>query len=205
MDQTKFNRTKYFIHQYKCKLADQSVQGFTLTECIITAAIVGILSSIALPNYIKQINRTRQNEVVAAIAQIQTTISAYSDEFGELPESWKDLNDISAIMTTDGSADEENFNTVITPNGYYGIYIENEKNEFKVVATHAANEELYAVGCLNLTNGASSIIKGPTFKKKSKDEDPGEELKLVEVNDISCSTEGNEGVTEENSDSSEGV
>ena len=185
-----------------------SVAGFTLVEVMATVVIVGTLSTLALPSYLKQINRTRQNEAMATIAQIQTTISAYSDEFVELPETWKDLNDISAIMTKDGSADEENFNTVTTPNGYYEIHIENEKNEFKVVARHTENEELYAVGCLNLTNGASSIVKGPIFKKKSQDggtEEKQEPKKaeLVEANDISCSTAETGGDTEENSDSSE--
>ena len=189
--------------------------GFTLVEVIAAVVIVGILSTLALPSYLKQINRTRQNETAATIAQIQTTISAYSDEFGELPETWKELNDISAIMTKDGQADEQNFNAVTTPNGYYGIYIENNKNEFKVVSTHRENEELYVVGCLNLTNGASSIIKGPKFWKKIIDEDgeikrelvdkyQGEQLEFADANGIPCSTEETEGVSEENSDSSGG-
>lgn len=189
--------------------------GFTLSECIIVAAIVGILTSVALPSYLNQINRTRQNEAAATIAQIQTSIAAYSDEFGELPENWKDLNDISAIMTKDGSADKENFNAVITPNGYYKIYVENNKNEFKVVSTHTENKELYVVGCLNLTNGASSIIKGPKFKNEISDENletnselveeiPGKEVKLAEANDIPCFTEETEGESKENSDLSQG-
>jgi len=55
-------------------------EAFTLTEVLITVVIVGILSAIALPNYFNQVQRTRQSEAAAALAQLQNTLVAYVDE-----------------------------------------------------------------------------------------------------------------------------
>ncbi len=54
--------------------------GFTLSEIMITVVIVGILSAIALPNYFNAVQRTKQNEAAATLAQIQNTVASYIDE-----------------------------------------------------------------------------------------------------------------------------
>ena len=75
-------------------------EAFTLTEVLITVVIVGILSAIALPNYFNQVQRTRQSEAAAALAQLQNTLVAYVDEnnttasgcgAGEAPTSYRVL------------------------------------------------------------------------------------------------------------------
>ena len=134
--------------------------GFTLTEIMITIVIVGILSSVALPNYLNQVNRTRQREAASTISQIQTTIASYADEFGVLPESWAELNDTSAVMTDDGPATKENFQAIKLAGGYYNVSIDNTDNLFTITATRDDEPNLNIIACVNLTNGASDIIKG---------------------------------------------
>ena len=116
----------------------------------------------ALPNYLNQINRSRQNQAASTIAQIQTTIAAYSDEFGILPSSWADLNDTSAIMTDDGAATEDNFEEVTLAGGYYDVRINNPNNDnlFIIEAKRDDEPNLNIIACVNLTNGASSINQG---------------------------------------------
>ena len=135
-------------------------RGFTLTEVLVTTAIVGVLSSIALPNYLHQVNRSRQNETASTIAQIQTTISTYSDEFGILPTSWSDLNDINAVMTNNGPATQSNFGEITLAGGIYNASISQTGNLFTITATNDKDKKLNLVACLNLSNGASAINKG---------------------------------------------
>ena len=135
-------------------------RGFTLTEMLIAVSILGILSSIALPTYMSQINRSRQNEAASTIAQIQTTIAAYADEFGILPGSWADLNDTSVVMTDTGPATKDNFQAITLAGGFYDVSISNTDNLFTITATRDETPNLNVVACVNLTNGASGINKG---------------------------------------------
>ena len=137
-----------------------NLNGFTLAEIMITIIIVGILSSIALPNYLNQVNRTRQNEAASTISQIQTTIASYADEFGVLPTSGTELNDTSAVMTDDGPATKENFQEITLAGGYYEVVISNTDNLFTITATRDDEPNLNIVACVNLTNGASAINQG---------------------------------------------
>ena len=135
-------------------------QGFTLIELMVGVTLVGILTSLALPNYLNQVNRSRQNEAASTIAQIQTTIAAYADEFGILPGSWADLNDTSAVMTDTGPASKDNFQAITLAGGFYDVSISNTDNLFTITATRDETPNLNVIACMNLTNGASGINKG---------------------------------------------
>ena len=135
-------------------------RGFSLAELLITTAIIGILSSIALPNYLNQVNRSRQNEAASTISQIQTTIASYADEFGVLPESWAELNETSAVMTDNGPATSKNFQAITLAGGYYDVVINNTDNLFTITASRDDEPNLNIVACVNLTNGASGINQG---------------------------------------------
>ena len=134
--------------------------GLTLTEALITVLLASILGSIALPNYLNQINRSRQNQAASTIAQIQTTIASYADEFGILPTSWDELNETSAVMTDDGPATKDNFQAITLSGGYYDVEIIPASNLFTIKATRDDEPNLNIVACVNLTNGASGINKG---------------------------------------------
>ena len=144
----------------KQKISTQKAPGFTLSELLITTAIIGILSTIALPNYLNQVKRFRQNEAASTIAQIQTTIASYADEFGVLPTSWTELNDTSAVMTDVGPAIKDDFGTITLAGGYYDVVINNTNNLFTITATSDEAPNLNIVACVNLTNGASGINQG---------------------------------------------
>ena len=144
----------------KQKLSNCKPRGFTLSELLITTAIIGILSTIALPNYVNQVNRSRQNEVASTIAQIQTTIASYADEFGVLPTSWAELNETSAVMTDDGPATSKNFQAITLAGGYYDVAVNNTDNLFTITASRDDEPNLNIVACVNLTNGASAINQG---------------------------------------------
>lgn len=134
--------------------------GLTFSELLISISIVSILSSLALPNYLNQVNRTRQNETASVISQIQTTIAAYADEFGVLPTSWADLNNTNAIMTENGPATDNDFAAINLAGGFYNVAITNTANLFTISATRDDEPNLNVIACINLTNGASGINQG---------------------------------------------
>ena len=96
----------------------KKANGFTLTELLVAVGIAGILSSVAVLNYIDQVDQSRQRETASKIAGIQT-IAAYADEFGQLPNNWADLNGTSVVMTNNGPATRQDFNPINLPGEYY--------------------------------------------------------------------------------------
>ena len=70
---------------------------------------MGSLSSIALPIYFRQVQASCQSEAANKLNLLANSASAYKDIYGIAPETWPELNQISAVMTTDGPADESRF------------------------------------------------------------------------------------------------
>ena len=147
------------IEKINCKWS----QAFTLTELLISIVILGILVTIALPNYLSQVNRTRQNEAASTVSQIQTSIAAYADEFGVLPKNWAELSQISAVMTSDGPAENSDFRVISLAGGYYEVEVtkdQNNGNLFIISAARSETPDLNVIACINLINGASGINQG---------------------------------------------
>ena len=159
--------------QSKASINANNCPGFTLAEALITIAIVGILSAIALPNYQGQLLRTRQNETAALITQLQNAIVSYTDENGIYPESWKDLNEVAAIMTPSGTAIQDNFNKITLASS--SCKDDDSINCYTVEAINTINNPLFTlitkpnnsshanyniVACLNLKSGSSDFRKG---------------------------------------------
>ena len=159
---------------------DESESGFSLTELIVAVAIVGILGTVALPQYFNQLQKTRQNEAATTLSQIQTTIAAFVDEMGILPVSWSDLNKITPLMTPDGPANQENFGWITLASASCSKAKSEHCYEVRVIETdklfvstaRPRNEDARSynvVACLDLTNGASDLKKGtdstPVHKK----------------------------------------
>jgi len=68
------------------RLRSKAETGFTLVELMIVVGIIGLLSAIAVPNFISYQARSRRSEAyvnLAAIARIQSTYHAEQGEFFE--------------------------------------------------------------------------------------------------------------------------
>ncbi len=141
--------------------------GFTLSEIMITVVIVGILSTVALPNYLNQVQRTKQSDAAATLMQIQNTVAAYVDEFNLIPTGWADLNNVAAIMTTSGPANLASFESISLPGGNYtvrGTIGGANEDYFEFTATPVSeNQETLKFNimtCIDLATGASDLKQG---------------------------------------------
>ena len=76
--------------------------GFTMIELLSSVVIIGILSSVAIPSYFKQVERTCQGDPESIINQVMMQAQAYNDEFGNPASGWSDLDKIATLMTKDG-------------------------------------------------------------------------------------------------------
>ena len=150
--------------------------GFSLTELLVAVSIVGILSSIALPSYLKQVTKTHQNEAATTLSQLQQKLASYVDVFKAPPPSWKAFSDYSLVMTASGPASETGSVTTTAinlPGNNYRVRIETAgTNLYTFLAEplnqSRLNEGYNVIACLDLNNGASDIKKGP-IKRSPQD------------------------------------
>jgi len=72
-------------------------RGFTLIEIMMVVAIIGTLSGIAMPSYLKYREKATIAQCIAEISIIAKTISVYEIDNYELPDSLNDLSISSFI------------------------------------------------------------------------------------------------------------
>lgn len=157
--------------------------GFSLSELLATVSIVGILSSIALPSFTNQMERTKQNSMAASMEQLLVRIVSSKEEIGLPPESWKDLSDQAVIMTKTGpaSANEGDLiNEITLSDGDYTVKrIDDlaDDNYFVLEALTSQRPERNVLGCIDLSTGASDVKLGVIHSKTST---------KVEASDLIC-------------------
>lgn len=141
--------------------------GFTLTEMLLAVGIIGTLSAIAIPAYTGQTKQIKQRQAEATMAQIMTSISVFNDEFGTSAKTWKDIDEITTILTTSGSAAENNLDPIVLKQSGYTLWITNNGSNYKLRAYIPAGKVIdpeivkyNILGCMNTQNGSSDIATG---------------------------------------------
>ena len=66
-------------------------RGFTLIELMIVMTIIGILASIAVPNYQRSVIKAREAVLMEDLYQMRRAIDAYFVDHGKYPESLDSL------------------------------------------------------------------------------------------------------------------
>ena len=79
-------------------------KGFTLTELLVVVLIIGILASIALPQYTRAVERSRMAEAVQVLGDLGTAQSIYYMEHDRFAQDLDTLNEQGAVTVSDPTA-----------------------------------------------------------------------------------------------------
>ncbi|MGY3252776.1 prepilin-type N-terminal cleavage/methylation domain-containing protein [Thermostichus sp. MS-CIW-19] len=75
----------------RAKLAQQilsKAKGFTLIELLVVIVIVGVLSAVAIPQFLNQVRRSRTAEAQAALTEVGRASEVYRLDFGVYPDAY---------------------------------------------------------------------------------------------------------------------
>ncbi len=78
----------------------QMQKGFTLIELMIVVAIIGILASVAIPQYQNYILRTDATNSLSAARPLQLAVSEYASRYSALPTTTAELVAYTGISAT---------------------------------------------------------------------------------------------------------
>ena len=176
----RFNKIRNFSLN---KINDES--GFTLVELIVVVMMIGILSSIAVPQFMTAADKAKQKEATGIVAAFIKAATAYQTEYGGLPENAEAIEEYAKFQKCNADdagpvggpackgttpvpleADDDDF---ISSSGHYRIQFRREPDEpgegqqFQVLANpnggaYASNGSA-VTGCYNPTLSLSEIYE----------------------------------------------
>ena len=131
--------------------------GFTLVELIVVVMMIGILSSIAIPQFMSSADKAKQKEATGVVAALVKSATAYNTEYGSLPinagqlEEYAKFQECSILtvplVASRGGADCKNATPTKVPpdatqfwtsSGHYNV-------EFDGTLTNAEDENIFLV------------------------------------------------------------
>ena len=73
-------------------------EGFTLVELIVVVMMIGILSSIAIPQFMTAADKAKQKEATGIVAALVKAATAYQTEYGVLPVNAGELSEYAKFQ-----------------------------------------------------------------------------------------------------------
>jgi len=109
--------------------------GFTLTEVIISLAIVSILASIAYPAYLGQVRKTRRSDAKAALLKTAQVLERCYTEYNAYDDTG-----CPAVQDDGSGGSELASDYTSTENGYYTLSADLSDNAFTLTATPTGDQ-----------------------------------------------------------------
>ena len=171
----------------------QEEEGFTLVELIVVVMMIGILSSIAIPQFMTAADKAKQKEATGIVAALVKASTAYQTEYGSLPTTAGDIEEYAKFQQCDPSkgnlaveggklckkeipiAVGPTSTSFTSPSGHYLVEFDGETDgRFRVKAN--PNGDPYnkngaaVIGCYNPTTSVSEVFE---YTMKSSDKGNG--------------------------------
>ena len=90
----RFEKIKSLSSLYQLK----DEEGFTLVELIVVVMMIGILSSIAIPQFMTSADKAKQKEATGIVSAMLKGATAYQVEYGSLPGDADDLSEYAVFQ-----------------------------------------------------------------------------------------------------------
>ena len=124
-------------------------KGFTLVELMIVIVIVGILSGVALPNFLNQANKAKATECTSQIGSVLSTYGA--DAVGNKSEA---LTSAAAVVTA--FVTNSDYCDITTPDA--ASVATNGVFSLSAVGKGDLLNEYFAEACVNPSTGERQVI-----------------------------------------------
>ena len=134
------------------------VKGFTLVELMIVIVIVAVLSSVALPNFLKQTDKAKATEAKTSLASILKQAQASFIENGQTPSTTSGLAaTANTIQNLYGVPEDgvQKFNYTATVSGSAPNFIYVVKADGNTNDGNLNGKEIN--GCINMATGVIKI------------------------------------------------
>ncbi len=125
----------------------QTQKGFSLIELMIVIAIIGILASVAVPQYQNYVLRTDATNALSVARPLQLAISEYASRFSEMPTNAQLLADYSGIAAADITAGT----------------VQSAGKIASIIPTFTSNQEIILTLAFNTANTTPLQLRGKTF------------------------------------------
>ena len=176
-----------------------SEDGFTLVELIVVVMMIGVLSSIAIPQFMTAADKAKQKEATGIVSALIKAATAYQTEYGSLPRNHLDISEFAKFQKCDADDAEELGGAVcknerptrleptddefISPSGHYNIEFqvvgEDDTLEFQVLAnpngTAYRNNGSAVTGCYAPQAALTEVYE---FTAKSADREDGKGIRV---------------------------
>ena len=175
----------------------QDEEGFTLVELIVVVMMIGILSSIAIPQFMTAADKAKQKEATGIVAALVKASTAYQTEYGALPANAGELEEYAKFQKCPASAGnlvqdggkvcktaipvavEPSETSFTSPSGHYLVEFDGSTGgRFRVKANpngvpYVSNGAA-VIGCYNPTTSVSEVFE---YTMKTGDKGAGKDYR----------------------------